>query len=63
MKASVEELHRAVTDPRTEFAPGDWERAYVLIPAPTTPRGGKPAYGYFVNLWVRSRRASAWSMP
>jgi hypothetical protein len=48
-KAGVEELHRAVADLRAELASGDWERAYVLILAPKTPRDGNLAYEYFVN--------------
>ncbi len=48
-KAGVEELHRAVTDLRAHLAPGEWERAYVLILAPKTPRDGNLAYEYFAN--------------
>ncbi len=53
-KAGVEELHRAVTELRAQLAPGDWDRAYVLILAPKTPRDGNLAYEYFANAMGRA---------
>ena len=48
-KARLDEMHRAVTELRTQLAPGEWEKAYALILAPKTPRAGNLEYEYFVN--------------
>jgi hypothetical protein len=53
-KAGIDDLHRAVTELRAQLAPGDWERAYVLILAPKTPRDGNLAYAYFANAMGRA---------
>lgn len=53
-RAGVQELHRAVTELRGQLAPGEWERAYVLILAPKTPRDGNLAYEYFANAMGRA---------
>ena len=53
-KAGIEDLHRAVTELRAQLGPGDWERSYVLILAPKTPRDGNLAYAYFANAMGRA---------
>lgn len=46
---AVGSLHRAVTELRGRLAPGEWERAYVLVLGPKTAREGNLQYAYFAN--------------